>query len=198
MQRFPCTTRIFILAALALSIASCAGRSINKKTAHRVIVDAPADIFDKEDVDIRSASQTGSDRALVEAELRAAFAMERIDGQWVIREVRLGKRPWERIEDILAALERVKAENTKIILDQVMAAVESYRESKGSLPNFQDYIELTDALCPTFMTPLIRLDAWRNPLFARRAGNRIRIVSGGPDGRLGNADDLEVNRTFQP
>jgi hypothetical protein len=171
---------------------------MNKKTAHRVIVDSPADIFDREDVDIRSASQTGTDRALVEAELRAGFALEKIDGEWVIAEVRLGKRPWERLEDILSALERVKAEHTKAILESVMGAVDRYREAKGALPEFADYVALTDALCPAFMTPLIRLDAWRNPLFAQRTGNRVRLRSSGPDGRLGNADDLEVIRTFQP
>jgi len=163
-----------------------------------VIVDAQAEIFDKEDVDIRSASQTGPDRAIVEAELRTAFMLERINGEWVIKDVRVGKRPWERLADILSAVERVKADNTKAILEKVMAAVESYCEANGSLPEFTDYVALTDALCPTFMTPLIRLDAWRNPLFADRTGNKVRISSSGPDGRLGNADDLEMIRTFQP
>jgi hypothetical protein len=198
MQRFPWFSRSILAIGLACSLTSCAGRSINKKTAHRVIVDAPAGIFDKEDVDIRSTSQTGSDRALVEAELRAAFTLEKINGKWVIQDVRVGKRPWERLTDILSALEQVKEEGTQAILGQVMAAVEKYSEANGSLPDFADYVSLTDVLCPNYMSPLIRLDAWRNPLFAHRTGNRIRIRSGGPDGRLGNADDLELIRTFQP
>lgn len=192
------SSRLIIYAVLAFSLSSCAGRSINKKTAHRVIVDAPAGIFDKEDVDIRSASQTGPDSALVEAELRAAFALEKIDGEWVIQDVRLGKRPWERLTDIMSALELVREKNTRVVLEQVMAAVEKYRDANGSLPDFSDYVSLSDALCPVYMTPLLRLDAWRNPLFADRTGNRVRIRSSGMDGSPDTADDLELVRTFQP
>ena len=74
----------------------------------------------------------------------------------------------------------------------------AYRDANGFLPTFSDYVSLADVLCPVYMTPLIRLDAWRNPLFADRTGDRVRIRSSGMDGRSNTSDDLELIRTFQP
>ncbi len=85
------------------------------------------------------------------------------------------------------------------MLDEVAAALERYRSKNGALPEFKDYVSLSDALFPDYMTPLIRLDAWRNPLAAYKTGaNSVRLVSAGPDGKLGTADDIELTRTFSP
>jgi hypothetical protein len=180
-------------------LAACGGRAINKKTAQELIVQPPLGMLDKEEVYIQSVSQTGQRDALVEASLHAAFRFEKVDGKWVIREVRLGKRPWERIEDIIRALQIVKGEDTRKALEQVAAAVGRYRAAKGTLPEFKDYVSLSDTLHPDYMTPLIRLDAWQNPLAAFRTGpDGVRLLSAGPDGKLGTSDDIELTRTFAP
>ena len=63
----------------------------------------------------------------------------------------------------------------------------------GGLPEFSDYIGLSNLLNPDYLTPLIREDAWRRPLAAYRLGsNSVRLVSAGPDGKLGSSDDIEV------
>lgn len=155
--------------------------------------------FEKEEVYIRSVSQTGERDAVAEATLQAAFKFEKVDGKWVIREIRLGKRPWEKIDDILHALDGVKAANTRGLLEQVADAIEKYRQKNGTLPPFTDYISLTDALHPNFLTPLIREDAWHHPLMAHKVGNNaVRLTSPGPDGKSESADDIVVTRQFPP
>jgi hypothetical protein len=67
------------------------------------------------------------------------------------------------------------------------------------LPEFKDYVALCDALSPDYLTPLIRLDVWQNPLVAFRAGpTSIRLLSAGRDGKLGTSDDIELTRNFAP
>jgi thioesterase domain-containing protein len=185
-----------LLACLAL-FSACGGRAISKKAAQELIVQPPLGLLDKEEVYIRSVSQTGQRDALVEATLHVAFRFEKADGKWVIREVRLGKRPWEKLEDIQRALQIVKAEETRKALEQVAAAVDRYRAKKGILPEFRDYVALSDALHPDYLTPLLRLDAWQNPFAAYRISqNTIRLASAGPDGKPGTSDDIELTRTF--
>lgn len=189
--------RTLILVISLIPLLACGGRSIGKSSAQELIARSPVGPFDREEVYIKSVSLTGQRDALVEAGLNAAFRCEKVDGKWVIREVRLGKRQWEKLEDILRALQIVKTEETGKILEQVAAAVERYKSQKGSLPEFKDYVSLSDKLHPDFMTPLIRLDAWQNPLAARKTGaNSIELISPGPDGKLGTADDIRLLRTI--
>ncbi len=182
-----------------IALVACGGRSISKKSARDLIVQSPASTFDKDEIYIQSVSLTGQRDALVEATLHAAFRFEKVDGKWVIREVRLGKRPWESLDEIARALQLVKTEDTRKMLAQVASALERYRAKNGALPAFKDYVALSDALFPDYMTPLIRLDAWQNPLAAYRTGaGTVRLLSAGPDGKMGTADDIELTRTFAP
>jgi hypothetical protein len=44
----------------------------------------------------------------------------------------------------------------------------------------------------------VREDAWGRPLAAVRAdAETVRLISAGPDGQLGSADDLVVTRSFR-
>jgi hypothetical protein len=181
----------------SLFLIACGGRAINKNTARDVVADSQLGVFDKEDVYIESVSQTGQRDALVEARLRAAFRFEKVQGKWVIREVRLGNRPWEKLDDVLAALETVKTGETRKLLERVATAIEQYRKKKGSLPAFKDYISLSNQLNPEFLIPLIRLDAWQHPLAAYRIGSdTVRLQSAGADGTFGSEDDIILTRSF--
>ncbi len=142
-------------------------------------------------------NQTGRRDAVIEARLKAVFRFEQVEGKWVIREVRLGNHPWERLDDILAALKAVKTDETRMRLEKIASAIAKYRRNKGSLPQFKDYIALSDQLNPDYLTPLIRLDAWQHPLAAHRtAADTIRLLSAGPDGKFGTPDDIELIRSF--
>ena len=175
-------------------INACGGRTINKNSAQALIANSQLAPFSKEDVYVESVNQTGARDAIVEARLKAAFRFEKVQGQWVMREVRLGDRPWENVEDVLRALRVVKADETRSTMDKIAAALEAYRSRNGRLPEFRDYVSLCDKLYPEYLNPLIRVDVWGNALAAFVAGlNRVRLVSAGPDGKLGSADDIQLS-----
>jgi len=183
---------------LLLYLTACGGRALNKNAAQKLIVDSPLlGMFTKEDVYIESVTQLGERDAIVETGLRAAFKLEKVKGDWVVREVRLGDRRWENLEDILRALQTVRGEETRRLIGNVMAAVERYHAANGRLPYFRNYVGLSDILNPGYLTPLVRLDAWKQPLAAVKVNSTtIRIISPGPDGAPGTSDDIEVTRTF--
>jgi hypothetical protein len=185
------------LLIVALMLTGCGGRTISTGTAQKLIADAPAEKLGKENVEVTKVIQVGKTEAIVETRLKAAFRFEKIRGEWVIREVRIGQAQWENINDLAKALEDVKIAETRGILERIADAVLKYLESTGRLPVFTDYIALSDLLSPKYMTPLIRLDAWRRPLFAKPEGaNTILLWSAGPDGRSGTSDD--IRRTVSP
>jgi hypothetical protein len=189
--------RAVLLLLLILAISACAARSMNKKMAHDLIVALPEGVFNKDDISIHSVSQTGANHAIAVAGVRVAFKLERIQGNWVIQEVRLGNGEWVKLDSLLRALDQVKSADTQKLLEQVAAAAEKYRTKNGTLPEFTDYISLSNSLNPDYMTSLIREDAWRRPLAAYRLGPKaLRLVSAGPDGKLGSSDDIELRRTF--
>src|SRR5437899_1902747 len=124
-RRTACAAAFLLIPFL---LTSCSARSLSKKSARDLIADLQGGTFDKEEVYIDSVSQTGDRDAVAEATVRAAFRFEKVKGKWVIREVRLGKRPWEKLDDILRALDQIKSRETHELLERVAAAVEKYRE----------------------------------------------------------------------
>jgi len=183
------------LLGTAFLLNGCGGRAINKKQARDVIVQSPAEVLAKDDVEVLAVTQVGSGMAVVSTNLRAAFRIEKAGREWVVREVRLGNGQWEKIDAVLLALQRVKIDETKQLLERIGTAIEAYSKKNGQLPAFQDYIQLSDALHPAFLSPLVRLDAWDRPLAAIQVSpGSIRLVSAGPDGKLGTPDDIELMR----
>lgn len=181
------------LVGLALLTAGCGGRKVSNNMARDLLIDAHAGALTKDDLQVLSVTQIGSGEAVVETQLHTAFRLRRVGGEWVVREVRVGRNQWESLDDILRSLQQVKIEETRRSLEKIAAAIDAYRQKNGRLPAFKDYIDLSDALYPDYLTPLIREDAWRNPLVATSAGvGAIRLVSPGPDGKLGTPDDIEL------
>ena len=178
-----------------LLLGGCGGRAISKRLARDVIARSPVEALANEDVEVLAVTQVGSGTAVVSTNLRAAFRIEKDGSEWVVREVRLGNGQWEKIDSVLLALQRVKIDETRRLLEQVGNAIEAYRQKNGRLPAFQDYVQLSDALYPAFLSPLIRLDAWNRPLAAFQASpGVIRLLSAGPDGKMGTADDIDLTK----
>jgi hypothetical protein len=160
-------------------------------------VDLPREVLEKEDVEIIKMTHVGRTEAIAETRLKTAFRFEKVGDEWVIREVRIGHGQWAKIDSLTKALEGVKIEETRNMLGQIAEAVLKYRSASGSMPVFDDYISLSDLLSPTYLTPLIRLDAWRNPLAAERPeADTVVVWSAGPDGKHGTGDD--IRRTITP
>ncbi len=165
--------------------------------AEDLIVHLPREVLQKEDVEVVGIRQVGGTEAIVETRLKTAFRFEKVEGQWVIREVRLGHGQWEQVGKLSRTLEAIRTEETQQMLDRVADAIRKYKESNGSLPSFKDYVSLSDLLSPKFLTPLIRLDAWRQPLGAQLQNpDSILLWSAGPDGKDFTGDD--IRRTIPP
>jgi len=198
MMSFPkCLIALSLLLTPPLLLSGCGGRSISKNAARQLIAESPLGLTNQEAVYIDSVSQTGGRNALIEARLNAAFRFEKVNGRWVMREVRLAGRPWEKVEDLVRCIENAKAEATRGLLNRIADAIEQYRLSKGSLPAFRDFVGLSDQLTPDFLTPLVRVDAWDQPLAAFTSGNAgLRLVSAGPDRKMGTSDDIELTRNY--
>jgi hypothetical protein len=191
------TLRAVFVLLLSIPLAGCGGRSLNKNSAQDLTVQLSNDMLQKEDVYIESVAQTGERDAVVEARLRTAFRFEKIGGKWVIKEVRVGHDQWENLEDFLLALNEIKIKQTGELLERVSLAIERYRTKNGALPPFSDFVTLTDALNPDYLTPLIRLDAWRRPFAAEKTGpDSVRLISAGPDGKLGTSDDIVITKSY--
>ena len=174
-----------------LLLAACGPRSITNNVARDRIREIPVGPLEDEDVEVLKVTRIGGSEAIAETRLKTAFRIEKVDNQWVVREVRIGHGQWEKITNLSSALEALKIDETKQMLDSIATAIRKYQATTGKLPVFKDYIALSDQLSPGYLTPLIRLDSWRQPLGAERANeNTIILKSAGPDCRFETSDDI--------
>jgi hypothetical protein len=184
------------LLMLALIANGCGGRAVNKKTARDAIIGTRTGELAQGDLQVLSVTQVGPREAVVETQIHSAFRLQKVGSEWVVREVRVGRGQWEKLDNILSSLQQAKIEETSRSLEKIAGAIESYRHKNGRLPEFKDYIGLSDALYPLFLSPLIREDSWNHPLTAIRVDPAtIRIVSAGPDGKLNTPDDIQIIRS---
>ena len=180
----------YLLVAILL-LTACGGRKINANLAKNLIVEMPEEVLKDNDVEVVKVSQIGGTEAIAETRLKAAVRFKKVGNEWQIREVRLGHGQWEELSNLLKALEAVKAEETRKMLNRIAQAVVTYQRTNNTPPVFKDYVSLSDILSPMYLTPLIRLDAWRRPLRAERVdADTILVWSEGPDGESGTADDI--------
>jgi hypothetical protein len=176
-----------------LLTTGCAGRSIGNNHARDVILELPQSALEKEDVEVTKVTQVGGSEVIAETQLKTAYRLEKVHGKWVVREVRIGHRQWEKVSNLASALEAIKTDETKTMLARIAESIRKYRESTGSLPAFKDYIALSDQLSPRYLTPLIRLDSWRQALEAERPdADTIVLRSAGPDAKFGTPDDISL------
>ncbi|NLT66266.1 MAG: hypothetical protein GXX84_06635 [Acidobacteria bacterium] len=181
----------YLLLVVLLFSAGCGGKSMRPGLAEDLIVRMPMEILEDDDIEVKKVTQVSGSQAIAETSLRAAFRLEKEGGKWVVREVRLGHGQWEKIENLSRALDLVKTEETKHMLERIAEAILKYRDAEGELPPYRDYVALSDLLSPSYLTPLIRLDAWRRPLGVEQLDPGVPvIVSAGPDGDFGTGDDI--------
>jgi len=172
-------------------LSACASRSITNDLARDRIREIPASALEKEDIEVWKVTRVGGSEAIAETRLKTAFRLEKVNGEWTVREVRIGHGQWEKIANLVDALEAVKVNETKLMLDRIAEAIVEYRSTNGTLPVFKDYVDLSDTLSPDYLTPLIRLDSWRRPFRAERKDyTTIVLQSAGPDGKHGTNDDI--------
>lgn len=185
--------RILLSFLCILLSIGCSTRRISNEAARQAILYIPQTTLQENDVDVVKVIQVGGTEAIAETRLKTAFRLEKVKNAWVVKEVRIGRGEWEKIENIGVAVENVKKEETLDLLDRIAEGIRKFLAANGRLPEFKDYVMLSDQLSPRYMTPLIRLDAWRKPLEAERLdANTILLRSSGPDGISGTADDIRL------
>ncbi len=181
----------FLIPLFCILLAAGCSRSISNDGARDAILEIPRNALEKEDIEVVKVTRVGGSQAVAETRLKTAFRIEKVHGDWIVREVRFGHGEWQRVDDLAEALESVRTHETEAMFDRIAEAIRKYRESAGELPEFKDYVALSDRLSPAYLTPLVRLDAWRRPLRAERTQDgSILLRSDGPDGKPGTPDDV--------
>lgn len=82
------------------------------------------------------------------------------------------------------ALDRVRSLRAQADLAELMGKVEMFAARTGEYPSSLEALHVGER-------PI--RDPWRHPYQIRRTGPGVSIISGGPDGRIGTADDLAVD-----
>ena len=174
--------------AILFTLSAC-GRTLDKQVSNQVRNLDQAS-FGEEEVVVRNIRQT-RDSAVAEIQVSTAVKMKREQGKWLIEEIRIADRRWEKVEHILAVLKQERTATTRQHMDQISSGIRGYRERRGRLPQVYTFTDLIDVLSPAYLEPVIRIDAWSNPFFYRPLGtDGYDLRSAGPDGRLQTADDL--------
>ena len=104
--------------------------------------------------------------------------------------MRAGDRKWESIELIQTALRKEKALRTGAELRTIATALEAYRRDKGSYVQADTGSALIDHLAPSYLSSIIRLDAWSRELNYKGSATSYRLSSLGPDGKPDTDDDI--------
>ena len=184
--------RALVMIALSLSFIGVAAfaRALGAREAREKIAQALG--FDKSDnVHIKNISRGMGDEAIVEAQFDAAFRFTADkEGKWQAVDVRAGDRKWESIELIQTALRKEKALRTGAELRTIATALEAYRRDKGSYVQAETGSALIDHLAPSYLSSIIRLDAWSRELNYRGSATSYRLSSLGPDGKPDTDDDI--------
>jgi len=143
-------------------------------------------------VRIKNITIGPGNNAIVEAQIDAAFKFTKTKGGWQVTEIRVGDRQWENIAVMKAALDKEKTLRTQQALNSLKTAIDAYKRERGQLMPAHDIVELTDALAPTYMADVVRLDAWGRQLIFTPVGTGYKLSSAGPDGKEGTSDDIVI------
>jgi hypothetical protein len=109
---------------------------------------------------------------------------------WRISELRTGERQWINLDQLVAAVNGVKQRRAQTDLERIAEALEKYRGDRGAYIVSDSHAVLIDHLSPKYLHEVIRVDPWHQPY--KYAGQRdaFTLISTGPDGKEGTADDI--------
>jgi hypothetical protein len=182
--------KLLVLAAIMTSFA-CSGARLAHDEARQKIAELGRSDLVPDAVEIRRLAYQSDNEAIAEVSVTLAFQFKRDPGgEWKVTSVRLGDRDWVDMAEILAAIDQARQRQTAGALEKVVLGIAEYRRTNNSLPVATDIVGLTDVLHPRYMTDLVRTDAWGHPIDYEVTGPAYRLVSRGPDGVRGTADDI--------
>jgi Tfp pilus assembly protein PilE len=87
-------------------------------------------------------------------------------------------------------LNQQKQNRARADMQRIADALERYRADKGAYLVSDSHAVLIDHLSPAYIREVIRLDPWRQPYKYVGQRDTFTLVSPGPDGKDGTADDI--------
>ena len=178
-----------------LSLSACAADRLSHDEARQKIAQIGRSNLIPDAIEIRRIVSQTDTEAIAESSITLAFQFKRANPntEWHIAAVRLGDRDWISLDELLAAINEGRRRSTVDALQKLAASIAKYREKNGSIPDAPDIVKLTDVLHPLYITELIRVDGWGDPLDYEVTGSTFRLISNGPDGVLGTPDDIVLD-----
>ena len=174
--------------------AGCSSARLSHDEARRQIAEIGNSSLVPDSIHIqRIVSQTDKD-AIAETSVAMAFEFQRAKSSdpWHISAVRMGDRDWVDVAEIIAAVNESRKRTTLESFQKLARGIEAYRQRNNASPNATDIVSLTNILHPSYMTDLVRLDAWGRPIRYEVVGTSFRLLSDGADGIRGTPDDLQL------
>ncbi len=172
----------------ALVFAGCA-KNVNRQIKEAVAHFDNLDLSENE-IEILSTQEIGGN-AIAQVQIKTAVKLVKKNGQWVMDEVRIGDRRWEKADHIRAVLRSQRTETTRKRLQLIGEGIRRYVERQGALPQVSDFDGLVAVLTPEYLPEVIALDAWSNEYAYRRVSpHLVEVRSSGPDRLYGTEDDL--------
>jgi hypothetical protein len=188
--------RLIWAALIALIVASgCGGGRLSSDEARRQILAVNSNKILPDAVQVRRVTSYGDREAIAEATATLAFQFKRDnkDAPWRVAAVRLGDNDWLDMTELLAAINEGRRRATVASIVKLNTGIEAYQRANNALPVAPDIVKLTDLLFSRYMDQLIRNDAWGRPFRYEVSGTTFRLVSNGPNGMPGDADDVTAD-----
>jgi len=180
--------RLSLVLLSALVLGGCA-KNVNRQIKEAVAHFDNLDLSENE-VEILSTQELGSS-AIAQVQVKTAVKLIKRNGQWIVDEVRIGDRRWEKADHIRAVLRSQRTQTTQNQLQSISHGLRRYLDRKGTVPQVPDFQGLVNVLTPQYLPEVIALDAWSNAYAYRRISPQAaEIRSSGPDGLYGTQDDL--------
>jgi hypothetical protein len=182
-----------ILASLVLLLTGCsASQKLSQDKAREKIQELGMVHLDGKKVEVEKIFQSGENQAVAEANLKLVFKLSKARGRdWQVDAIRLGDRNWVEIKAFLSALEEARTRETRESLQKLLDGLKKYKEKNGQFPQTENIVKLTDLLVPNYMPEVIRYDGWNQEfLFNLSSSDSFQLISIGPDGIRGTADDV--------
>ncbi|HYR83437.1 MAG TPA: type II secretion system protein GspG [Terriglobia bacterium] len=188
--------KLTILLLTSLALSACSSARLSHDEARKKIAEIGRSTLVPDAIEIRRIVSQTDTQAVAEASVTLAFQFKRDkpDSEWQIAAVRLGDRDWISLDELLAAINEGRRKVTAEGLRKLADGIAKYRERNGSIPDVRDIVTLTDILHPAYVDELVREDAWGHPIdYQVSGGTAFKLVSPGPDGRRGTADDIVLD-----
>lgn len=178
-----------LLFCFTLFFSPGCGKKLDKQIREQVRTAGGANL-EKGRIEILEVTEYES-HAIAEIQITTSIKMKKAGDDWVLEEVRLGDRRWERVDRIIAVLNGRRADAARSDLQAISEGLDLYLQEHGSVPQLQDFRNLMDLLAPRYAPSVIRIDPWWNDYYYRPIDlQAYELRSLGPDGVLNTEDDV--------